>query len=231
MLKYWIWLAERSSVSDEQKVALLEHFLTPEEIYSADRFDMVEGLTEKGLESLRDRDLTEATAILARCRKGEISLLTYGDRTYPQRLREIPDPPMVLYYKGTLPDFDRLPVIGVVGTRRASGYGLQTAALLGGQIAACGGLVVSGMAEHGDLNPSFCATQHILVYDQGMDPLDRLQGIVRFFGHIFHVQVVIIDDIPNHFTPFLHGHITGGKTAAFRAEIGADQALVVRFCG
>lgn len=147
MLKYWIWLAERSNVSDEQKVALLEHFLTPEEIYSADRFDMVEGLTEKGLESLRSRDLTEATAILARCRKGEISLLTYGDRTYPQRLREISDPPMVLYYKGTLPDFDRLPVIGVVGTRRASGYGLQTAALLGGQIAACGGLVVSGMAE------------------------------------------------------------------------------------
>ena len=62
MLKYWIWLAERSSVSDEQKVALLEHFLTPEEIYSADRFDMVEGLTEKGLESLLDRDLTEPVA-------------------------------------------------------------------------------------------------------------------------------------------------------------------------
>ena len=53
---------------------------------------------------------------------------------------------MVLYYKGRLPAFDELPVIGVVGTRRASAYGLTAAKRLGYQIAACGGTVVSGMA-------------------------------------------------------------------------------------
>ena len=53
---------------------------------------------------------------------------------------------MVLYYKGTLPDFDGSPVIGVVGTRKASAYGMQTAKRMGYQIGRCGGIVVSGMA-------------------------------------------------------------------------------------
>ena len=51
-----------------------------------------------------------------------------------------------MYYKGQLPDFDALPVIGVVGTRKASAYGMQTAKRMGYQIAKCGGIVVSGMA-------------------------------------------------------------------------------------
>ena len=53
---------------------------------------------------------------------------------------------MVLYYKGRLPDFDALPLIGVVGTRKASAYGLTTAKRMGYQIGKCGGIVVSGMA-------------------------------------------------------------------------------------
>ncbi len=48
--------------------------------------------------------------------------------------------------RGRLPDFDGSPVIGVVGTRKASAYGLTTAKRMGYQIARCGGIVVSGMA-------------------------------------------------------------------------------------
>lgn len=54
---------------------------------------------------------------------------------------------MVFYFKGQLPSWQAQPVIGVVGTRKASPYGLQTAHLLASQIAACGGLVVSGVAS------------------------------------------------------------------------------------
>ena len=53
---------------------------------------------------------------------------------------------MLLYYKGKLPEFDALPVIAVVGTRKASAYGLKTAKNMGAQIARCGGLVLSGLA-------------------------------------------------------------------------------------
>ena len=53
---------------------------------------------------------------------------------------------MVLYYKGRLPDWDASPIIGIVGTRKASAYGLTAAKRMGYQIGRCGGIVVSGMA-------------------------------------------------------------------------------------
>ena len=136
---YWIWFAELRGLSLFAKRQLLEAFHDPEELYRS------EG---KGLsaEILEQKDLTEAAKIYDQCRSKNIRILTYGDAAYPERLRNIEDPPMVLYYKGTLPRWQAQPVIGVVGTRKASPYGLQTAHLLSSQIAACGGLVVSGAA-------------------------------------------------------------------------------------
>ena len=84
--------------------------------------------------------------ILEDCQKKRLNILTIQDAAYPSRLKNIPDPPLVLYYKGQLPDFDSEPVIGVVGTRKASAYGLTVAKRMGYQIGKCGGLVVSGMA-------------------------------------------------------------------------------------
>ena len=148
MLKHWIWLAHRPGVSDSLKMALLEHFSDPEEIYYADgsAYDHVEGLSAGAKESLQDKDLIPAEEILDRCSRKKLHILTIRDAQYPQKLKNIPDPPIVLYYKGQLPDWDALPVIGIVGTRKASTYGLQTAKRMGYQIGKCGGIVVSGMA-------------------------------------------------------------------------------------
>ena len=148
MLKHWIWLAHRPGVSDRMKVALLEHFSDPEEIYYADggAFAHVEGLSAEAGEALGDKDLIPAEEILDRCAKKKLNILTIQDVQYPRKLKNIPDPPIVLYYKGQLPDWDDVPVIGIVGTRKASTYGLQTAKRMGYQIGKCGGVVVSGMA-------------------------------------------------------------------------------------
>ena len=147
MLVHWIWLATRS-FSDRIKVSLLEHFSDPEEIYYADAgaFDRVEGLTQEHLDALKEKSLTQAEQILRQCSREKIQILTIRDAAYPSRLKNISDPPCVLYYKGMLPDFDGFPLIGVVGTRKASAYGLTAAKRLGYQIARCGGVVVSGMA-------------------------------------------------------------------------------------
>ena len=148
MLRHWIWLAHRPAVSDRMKAALLEHFSDPEDIYYADSgaFDHVEGLSPEAKASLGEKDLTPAEEILDRCAKKKLHILTVQDALYPQKLKNIPDPPIVLYYKGQLPDLDSVPVIGIVGTRKASAYGLQTAKRMGYQIGKCGGIVVSGMA-------------------------------------------------------------------------------------
>lgn len=148
MLVHWIWLAHRPGLTDRMKAVLLQHFSDPEDIYFADAgaFDHVEGLTEEAREALRDKNLIPAEEILETCRREKLHLLTYRDAAYPGRLKNISDPPILLYYKGRLPDFDGSPLIGVVGTRKASAYGLQTAKRMGYQIGRCGGIVVSGMA-------------------------------------------------------------------------------------
>ena len=148
MIVHWIWLATRQSISDRVKVELVRHFQDPENIYFADpdSYRVIEDLSAEGLESLKDKNLTAAQEILDECDRKEIRILTYNDAGYPSRLKNISDPPMVFYYKGWLPDFDALPLIGVVGTRHASPYGLTAAKRMGYQIARCGGIVVSGMA-------------------------------------------------------------------------------------
>ena len=149
MLVHWIWFSMRPNVSDRMKTELLRHFRDPEEIFYAGKeaFRIVEGLTEEGFSSLQDKDLKKAEGVLRQCEKENLSILTYQDAAYPARLKNISDPPVVLYYKGRLPDFDGSPVIGVVGTRQASIYGLTAAKRMGYQIAKCGGIVVSGMAR------------------------------------------------------------------------------------
>lgn len=149
MLIHWIWYATLPGMNEQEKVELLQHFHDPEDIFftEEDNLAQVEGLTADGVKVLLNRDLTQAREILQECTDQQIELLTYRDEAYPVRLKSISNPPLVLYYQGRLPDFDRLPLIGVVGTRKASGYGLSTAKRMGFQIARCGGTVVSGAAN------------------------------------------------------------------------------------
>ena len=149
MLIHWIWLATRPGMNDRQKKAVLDAFLDPEDAYHADNaaYAHVEGLTEEGVKALSDKILLPSEQILQECIDKNIHICTMHDAAYPARLKNIADPPVVLYYKGTLPDLDGSPVISVVGTRRASMYGLGVAKRMGYQIARCGGIVVSGIAS------------------------------------------------------------------------------------
>ena len=148
MIVHWIWLATRPGIQDRVKVELVRHFQDPENVYFADpdSYRNIEGLSAEGIASLKDKDLSPAEKILDACDQENLRILTYRDAAYPNRLKNISDPPLVFYYKGRLPDFDGQPLIGVVGTRSASPYGLTAAKRMGYQISRCGGIVVSGMA-------------------------------------------------------------------------------------
>lgn len=149
MLKYWIWLSMRPSVSEHLKMELLCHFGSPEEIFGASEKELrrIPQLTAEGIEALLDHSLEDAEKVMSICLQEHIGLLTYEDERYPERLKNIYDPPVLLYYQGTLPDFDAEPTIAVVGTRGASAYGLKQAQQMGYQIGKCGGVVVSGLAD------------------------------------------------------------------------------------
>ena len=148
MLLHWIWYAHRPGLSDWMKKTLLQYFQDPEEMFfaRAEDFSCVEGITPEAVEALTDRDLAPAEEILERCLQKNIRVLTYQDAEYPNRLRAIADPPMVLYCRGNLPDIGSNAVIGVVGTRKASLYGLDVARRMGYQLSKCGCIVASGLA-------------------------------------------------------------------------------------
>ena len=132
MLLYWIWFSELN-IPMTEKHRLLSRFGDPETLYHSGEN--------------QDKDLQSAEEILRKCNAKNIRLLPIDDAAYPARLRNTPDAPVLLYYKGILPDWDSVPFIGVVGTRKASAYGLQVAHQMGAQIAQSGGVVVSGGAS------------------------------------------------------------------------------------
>ncbi len=79
------------------------------------------------------------------CARRSMAILTIGSCDYPPLLREIPDPPLVLYYYGAKPA-SLAPAVAVVGSRKASQYGRRVAGRIGGELAAAGVTVVSGLA-------------------------------------------------------------------------------------
>ena len=149
MLKYWVWLSELAGLGNQTRLALLEHFNTPEDVYYADEGEILltEGMTRREADALKAKDLTEAEKILADCERLELQVLTLRDAAYPVRLRSIYDPPCLLYLRGRFPEVDELPAVAVVGTRKASPYGIRCAEDLAFGLADAGALVVTGLAR------------------------------------------------------------------------------------
>ncbi len=148
-LKYWLWLTGRKGIGTLTAVRLLDAFGTPEAAYFADQeeYDRVEGLSAVGKQSLADKSLTGAEQILADCDRLGLRLLTLQDAEYPERLRNIPDPPLLLYAKGKLPPIDEELVVGVVGTRDPSPYGEKMAREITHDLARAGCVICSGIAR------------------------------------------------------------------------------------
>ena len=148
-LKYWLWLTELPGLTNQTRLALLRHFPTPEDVYYADPEEVLltEGISREQAKLLEDKDCSNADRILADCQRLDADILTIQDAGYPNRLRNIYDPPCLLYVRGRLPAFDDEASIAVVGTRDCTPYGISSAEKLGYGLAAGGAVVVSGLAR------------------------------------------------------------------------------------
>ncbi len=147
--KYWVWLSECKGLSTRARLQLLEHFGTPEDIYYADAEEYlhVEGMTRRLAALLSDKSTAAADRILGDCERLGVRILTMQDADYPVRLRNIYEPPCLLYVRGQLPLIDEEAAIAMVGTRDATPYGIETAEMLGYAMAKQGALIVSGAAS------------------------------------------------------------------------------------
>ncbi len=147
-LSYWIWLSN-AELSVRTKAALMEHYGDAETAFfaPAGEFAHIEGVSRADAAILEKRDMSDTARIIEECQAQGLSVISYQDSAYPSRLRNIYAPPPVLYVKGRLPAVDDNAVIAVVGTRKATPYGLKMARTIAGEIVRCGGIVISGLTH------------------------------------------------------------------------------------
>ena len=128
--------------------ALLAHFDAPSAVFRASRsaLERVDGVgpqTAEAILTFEDRDAVKKE--IERAEEMGADLLSPWDDRFPDRLREIYDPPGFLWMRGTLPD-GGAPMVTVVGTRRCTDYGRAQAHHFGAELARRGFTVVSGLA-------------------------------------------------------------------------------------
>ena len=150
-LKYWLWLTGRK-LSGPLKLALLDRFGEPDRIYYGEKeeYSLIEGITRAAVASLEDKSMDEADRILGDCQRLGLRILTLRDAEYPERLRTVYNPPLLLYIQGRLPLFDEEVAVAMVGSRKASPYALEMGEKLAFQMAGLGAVIVSGLAAGGD---------------------------------------------------------------------------------
>ena len=151
-MKYYIWLQLCLGQGSKTFSNILEKELSPEYIYSMNFSERKQlGVFSKGeIERMDKTSIQDAMRIIEQCNKSKIQLIKYDDAIYPDTLKTICNPPMVLYVKGSLPDFDNTPVISIVGPRKVSEFGKKAAYSLGYRLGKAGFTVVSGGAVGSD---------------------------------------------------------------------------------
>lgn len=147
-LRAEVRLALTSGVGPRTRQLLIERFGDAESIFFAAPSDLqsVSGVGPKiasAIVAARDSDVDAEIAV---CRANDVAILTPADPRYPRSLREIPDPPGVLFVRGELRPTDAL-AVAIVGSRHATPYGLAQAERLAGGLSRAGLTIVSGLAR------------------------------------------------------------------------------------
>ena len=146
-VEYWIWL-QNSLGAGARTDEILSYFENPEEMYKAGEYEWrLSGLlTQKKIESLKNSTLEKTNEIINECRQKGYKIITPDDNLFPNRLKNLSDMPLVLYGMGDCSVLNDTVSIGMVGTRNASNYGIETAQKLSFLLALSGATIVSGGA-------------------------------------------------------------------------------------
>ena len=145
---YWIWLSLACTPGTDTFKKLIDKFETAENIYNQYERDIARVISPRLQEYSRliNKELKRAEEIYSFAKSKGVGIVTYDDPRYPKTLKEISNPPVLLYYRGTFPDFNSCFPISVVGTRALSDYGRKNAFFVSRDLALAGATIVSGMA-------------------------------------------------------------------------------------
>lgn len=194
------------------------------------------GLEEPVVQKILDaRDQIDPEAEFEKLQKLKIGVVTHGDEQYPKLLREIPNPPMILYVLGDILAKDEM-AIAVVGSRKFSSYGKQATEDLVRDLARANITVVSGLALGIDAIAHKTAVQFdgrtIGVLACGLDSVYPASNRM-LAEQILRKQGALISELPlgtpplKHHFPNRNRIISGMSLGTIVVEAGTDSGALI----
>jgi len=238
---YWIWLSLCCGECNNYGSVLLDEYKNPKAIYGLekDKIGRISGMPERVRAALGTKDLSEAERIFEYCQRENIGIMTLDSPIYPERLKRIFAKPLVLYYKGRIPDIDCELLIACVGMRKCSDNGAKNAYRLGAELGLSGAIVVSGMARGIDGASARGALsvngRTIAVLGSGIDVIYPPEH-KELYGRIIKNGAVITEYAPGtapeaHHFPERNRLISGLSHGVCVVEAGAKSgALITADC-
>lgn len=146
-LKYWVALSTNLNIGAKTFKKLENAFCGMDRVWKAsDKEFQDKGINPKIVEMVKDvRKNKNPDEELEKLAKYKIGVLTSKDQDYPELLKEVPDAPALLYFKGNLASISRA-AVAVVGSRKFSYYGQKVTEFIVGPLAQAGIVIVSGLA-------------------------------------------------------------------------------------
>ena len=147
--KYWIWLSMLREIGNISKNKLLDKYKTPERIYNLtyEELSQEKWLNNKKIENILDKKIrNNLDKYIENMIRKEIDIITINESLYPKKLKEIYDVPICIYIKGNKNILNQT-IIGIIGCREASMYGIKAAKYFSYNLSQKGIIIVSGLAK------------------------------------------------------------------------------------
>jgi DNA processing protein len=174
-LKYWLAINKIPNLGPVTIKKLWDHYGDIKSVWQASEMSIreIEDLSKPAIKAfIENRNKIDLDSELNIIQEKQINILTIEDEKYPSMLRNIYDPPPVIYFKGSLLRSDEK-AVAVVGTRKATRYGLEMAKKIASELASLGITIVSGLAAGIDTAAHWGALgakgRTIAVYGCGVD--------------------------------------------------------------
>lgn len=149
--RYWIWFSLIKGLGIKRKQKLLKIYKTPKKIYELNKEELlkIKGIgigTQIVNNILEEKTRKDVNKHISYMEKNNIDIISIIDKTYPQNLRNIYDPPISLYVKGNKNILNNK-AIAIIGCRQASEYGRKAAKYFGYNLSKSGANIISGLAK------------------------------------------------------------------------------------
>jgi len=146
-LKYWVWITQALGPANQRVWEVTRQYVGIVEAYNGITGGNFKGMTAKEISAFRTTHIEQAEKLIDYCTSKDINIFCYDDEiNFPKRLRDIYNPPTILFCYGEISFIDDSVALGVVGAREPSAYSVNVAEIICTELAKVGTVLVSGFA-------------------------------------------------------------------------------------